>query len=163
MPHLPRLTRELRALLDARRVAALGTIGDDGRPLVSMVPYAVERALGCFVIHVSDLAAHTHNLLARPHVSLLVMQGEVEGEPVHALPRVSFDGTARVPQREGAEWQACRAAYLARFPDAEPMTQFGDFRFVAVEVAGARQVAGFGSARSIDADEVRLALRDGTD
>ena len=47
MPHLPRLTRELRALLDARRVGALGTIGDDGAPLVSMVPFALERQLGC--------------------------------------------------------------------------------------------------------------------
>jgi heme iron utilization protein len=158
MPHVARLTRELRSLLDARRVAALGTIGDDGAPLVSMVPYAIERSRGLLVIHVSDLAAHTHNLGARPRVSLLVMQGEVDGEPVHALPRVTFDGQARVPQPGSGEWQSCRAAYLARFPEAEPMTQFGDFRFVAVEVSGARQVAGFGSARSIAADEVRLAL-----
>jgi hypothetical protein len=38
------------------------------------------------------------------------------------------------------------------------MTQLGDFKFVAIEVHGARQVAGFGSARTIDRDEVRLAL-----
>jgi heme iron utilization protein len=160
MTHLPRLTRELRSLVQARRTAALGTIGEDGAPLVSMVPYAVERQLGCFVIHVSGLAAHTHNLLARPRVSLLVMQAEVAGEPVHALPRATFDGTATVPERDGASWLACRAAYLARFPDAEPMTHFGDFRFVAIAIAGARQVAGFGAARSIGADEVLLALRD---
>lgn len=159
MSHVPRLTRELGALVDSRRVAALGTIGDDGAPLVSMVPYALERQLGCFVIHVSELAAHTHNLRARARVSLLVAQGEAEGQPVHALPRATFDGVARVPTRDGAEWQACRAAYLARFPEAEPMTHFGDFRFVAIEPAGARQVAGFGSARSIGADEVKLALR----
>ena len=159
MPHVPRLTRELRSLVDARRVAALGTIGDDGTPLVSMVPYAVERGGGCFVIHVSALAAHTHNLAARSRVSLLVMQGEAEGEPVHALPRATFDGRARVLEPGGDEWQSCRAAYLARFPEAEPMTSFADFAFFAIEVAGARQVAGFGSARSLGADEVRLALR----
>jgi putative heme iron utilization protein len=158
MPHVPRLTRELRALLDARRVAALGTIGDDGAPLVSMVPYAIARSLRCFVIHVSQLAAHTHNLAARPRVSLLVMQGEVAGDPVHALPRATFDAQVRELQPDSADWQACRGAYLERFPEAEPMTQFGDFRFVAVDVIGARQVAGFGSARSIGADEARLAL-----
>jgi heme iron utilization protein len=158
MTHVPRLTRELRALLDGRRVAALGTINADGSPLVSMVPYAVQPALGCFVIHVSALAAHTGNLLARPTVSLLVMQGEEAGAPVHALPRATFDGTARAMAPDGAEGAACRAAYLARFPEAEPMTHFGDFRFVAIEPSGARQVAGFGSARSISADEVRLAL-----
>jgi heme iron utilization protein len=158
MTHVPRLTRELRALLEARRVAALGTINPDGSPLVSMVPYAVEPALGCFVIHVSGLAAHTANLLARPTMSLLVMQAEVAGESVLALPRATFDGTARAVDPQGADGAACRAAYLARFPEAEPMTHFGDFRFVAIEPSGARQVAGFGSARSISAEEVRLAL-----
>lgn len=62
MSHVPRLTRQLQLLLDGQRVAALGTIADDGAPLVSMVPFAVERALGALVIHVSDLAAHTRHL-----------------------------------------------------------------------------------------------------
>ena len=39
------------------------------------------------------------------------------------------------------------------------MTQLGDFRFVAIELKGARHVAGFGAARSIGVDEVRLALK----
>ena len=38
------------------------------------------------------------------------------------------------------------------------MTQLGDFRFVAIELKAARQVAGFGAARSIDEEEVRQAL-----
>ena len=38
------------------------------------------------------------------------------------------------------------------------MTALGDFSFVAVEVLGARQIAGFGAAHSVDADEVRRAL-----
>ena len=158
MAHLSRLTLQLRALLQAQRVAALGTIVEDGAPLVSMVPFALEPDRGWLVIHVSDLAAHTRNLQARPRVSLLVMQAATPGEPVHALPRVTFDGLARVLPPGGSEWQDCRAAYLARFPEAEPMTQLGDFRFVAIEVQGARQVAGFGAARSIDGDELRLVL-----
>jgi putative heme iron utilization protein len=159
MPHEPRLSRALRLLLQSRRVAALGTINDDGTPFVSMVPYAVEPTLACIVIHVSALAAHTRNLAERPVVSLLVMQGEVLAEPVHALPRVTLDLRATALESGSEPWQACRAAYLRRFPEAEPMTQLPDFRFLALEVKGARQVAGFGAARSIDADEVRQALR----
>jgi len=158
MPHETRLTLELRALLHARRVAVLGTIGDDGNPFVSMVPYAMEPSLGCLVIHVSGLAAHTGNLQARPNVSLLVMQAEVEGEPVHALPRVTLDGRARVLESGTSAWGTCQAAYVKRFPEAQFMTQLGDFRFVAIELNGARQVAGFGAARSIDEEEVRRAL-----
>lgn len=158
MAHVPALTQQLRALLHSQRVAALGTIAVDGAAVVSMVPYAVEPRLGCFVIHVSGLASHTRNLEARPRVSLMVMRCEVAGEPVHDLPRVTFDGLASVLERDGQRWQECRAAYLARFPEAEPMTQLGDFRFVAIEMARARQVAGFGSARTVEHEELRLAL-----
>jgi hypothetical protein len=86
------------------------------------------------------------------------MQSEVVGDPVHAVPRVTFDGVASVPERDGPFWLACRDAYLERFPEARMMTQLGDFKFVAIEVKGARQVAGFGAARSIDEEEARLAL-----
>jgi putative heme iron utilization protein len=158
MLHESRLTLALRALLHARRVAALGTLGEDGNPFVSMVPFAMAPSLGCLVIHVSGLAAHTGNLQARPNVSLLVMQAEVECEPVHALPRVTLDGRARVLEAGTAAWEVCRAVYMKRFPEAEFMAQLGDFRFVAIALNGARQVAGFGAARSLDAQEVRRAL-----
>lgn len=158
MDHVSRLTRQIRELLQSRRVAALGTIGSDGGALVTMVPFAVEPQLRCLVIHVSQLAAHTRNLEARPRVSLLVMQSEVPGEPVHALPRVSIDGLASELEPQSARWLACRTAYLRRFPDAELMAQLPDFKFFAIEALGARQVAGFGTARSIDGEELRLAL-----
>lgn len=156
--HESRLTVLLRELLVSRRVAALGTIGKDGEPFVSMVPYAVEPSMGCLVLHVSGLAAHTGNMQDRPQVSVLVMQSETPGEPVHALARVSLEGTAEALAPQTPAWQTCRAAYLARFPEAEPMTQLGDFLFIAIHINGARQIAGFGAARSIDAAEVRQAL-----
>lgn len=159
MPHEPRLTRDLRTLLNTQRVAALGTLGDDGLPFVSMVPFALEPLGACLVIHVSALAAHTRNVLASPDVSLLVMQAEVAGEPVHALPRVTLIGQAKVLEPDSPEWGPCRAAYLARFPEAEPMTQLGDFMFVAIHLLGARQVAGFGAARSLDAQTLACVLR----
>lgn len=159
MPHEPRLTQDLRALLATQRVAALGTLGEDGLPFVSMVPYALEPHSACVVLHVSALAAHTRNLQATPDVSLLVMQTEIPGEPVHALPRVTLMGQATVLEPGSAAWADGRAAYLARFPEAEPMTQLGDFMFVAIHILGARQVAGFGAARSLDADEVARVLR----
>lgn len=158
MTHESRLTRELRALLQAQRVAALGTLSDDGLPFVSMVPYAIEPVHGCLVIHISALAAHTGYLQARPAVSVLVMQPEAPGQPVHALPRVTLTGQAAMLAPGSAPWTLARAAYLARFPEAEPMTELGDFRFAAITPAGARQIAGFGAARSIGEDEVRQAL-----
>jgi heme iron utilization protein len=158
LPHEPRLITELRALLHASRVAALGTLSDDGAPFVSMVPYAVEAAGGRLVIHVSGLAPHTRNLQARPQVSMLVMQPEVASEPVHALPRVTLECAAMALQPHSPEWQLGRAAYVKRFPEAEYMTQLGDFVFFSLQVRGARQVAGFGAARSVGAEDLRQAL-----
>jgi heme iron utilization protein len=159
MAHESRLSRELRSLLYGQRVAALGTLCANGAPLVSMVPFAVEPGQACVVIHVSSLAAHTGNLQSAPTVSLLVMRAEARDEPVHALPRVTLEGQASVLRPGSAEWQACGAAYLRRFPEAEPMTHLEDFMFVAIHLTAARQVAGFGAARSIDQEELAVLLR----
>lgn len=159
MPHEPRLTQALRALLAAQRVAALGTLADDGQPFVSMVPFAVDPVEACIVIHVSGLAPHTTYLQRHSQVSLMVMEAEVHGAPVHALPRVTLEGRATVLPQGSPAWTHGRAAYLARFPEAQAMTELGDFRFVAIQVAGARQVAGFGAARSLDAHDIAALLR----
>ena len=154
-PHEPRLRRELRALLQSQRVASLGTLTEDATPFVSMVPFALAPSLGGLVIHVSGLAIHTPNLLARPQVALMVMQAEQVGQPVHALPRVSLEGRAQLLEPGSAAALGAREVYLGRFPEAEMMTELPDFRFVLITPLQARQVAGFGAARSLDADELR--------
>ena len=159
MSHLPRLTVELAVLLHTQRVAALGTLDAQGLPFVSMVPYAIAIEPGVLVLHVSGLAAHTGNMERSPAVSALVMRSEVAGEPVHAVQRVTLSARAETLAPEHALYAACRAAYLQRFPEAEPMTELPDFRFVALHLQQARQVAGFGAARSVDFDTLQEALR----
>ncbi len=158
-PHEPRLTQALRTLLATQRVAALATLDEAGKPFVSMVPFAVDAQSGRVILHVSGLAAHTRNLQRSPGVSLLVMQAEEAGEPVHALPRVTLEGDAAVLPAGSADGAAAREAYLARFPEAEPMTALGDFTFVGIAVTGARQVAGFGAARTVEPAEIARILR----
>lgn len=158
MPHEPRLSLDLRVLLTTQRVAALGTLGKDGSPFVSMVPYALLLQSASVVIHVSGLAAHTRKLQTSPVVSLLVMQPELPGQPVHALPRVTLQGRAEVLVKDSTAWTEARAAYLARFPEAEPMTELGDFMFMVIRLLGARQIAGFGAARSLDAEALARIL-----
>lgn len=153
-----RLNQHLRHLLAQRRVAALGTLDDDGAPFVSMVPFAVDAINATLVIHVSLLAPHTRHVLARPCVSLLIMQAEIEDAPVLALPRVTIQGQASALEVSSEPWSDAKRAYLARFPDAEPTTHFGDFRFIGIAVDTARQVSGFGAARSLNATELATVL-----
>lgn len=159
MAHEPRLNRELAQLLGQCRVGALGTTDEQGFPFVSMTPWALEPGSGHLVLHVSGLAAHARHLRLRPEVCLLVVSPEQPAEPVHALHRVSLQGTARFLAPEDADAAACRAAYLSRFPEAEPMTELGDFRFVALHIRSARQVAGFGAARSLDEAQILAVLQ----
>ncbi|MGS5086443.1 HugZ family pyridoxamine 5'-phosphate oxidase [Hydrogenophaga sp. A37] len=152
------LTASLRALLQSRRTAALGSLDASGDVFVSMVPFAIDTEAHELILHVSALAAHTGNMQRTPRVSLLVCAPEVADEPVHALPRVTLDALARTAVPDTDEALEARRTYLQRFPEAEPMTALGDFRFVRLQLLGARQVAGFGAARSLPADEIRRAL-----
>ncbi|QTD44082.1 pyridoxamine 5'-phosphate oxidase family protein [Ottowia testudinis] len=157
-PHLSRLDHALHALLHERRHAALGTLDAGGRPFVSMVPYAIDAAAPCLVLHVSGLAAHTAHMATDARVSLLVTAADAPDQPVHDLARVTLQALAHAPARGSAAWASARTAYLARFPDAEPMTELPDFRFVTLEPTAARQVAGFGAARAVPADELTRIL-----
>lgn len=157
------LTPALRALLARRRTAALGTVDGSGAAFVSMVPFAIDPASASLVIHISALAAHSQNLQARPNASLMVADGEVAGEPVHALARVSIEVVATWAEPQSTLAAQCRAAYLTRFPEAEPMTALGDFRFVRLSPQAARQIAGFGAARSLSIDELARAISQMTD
>ena len=148
----------LARLVRSRTVAALGTL-NAGAPFVSMVPFAVLPTGDAFVIHVSRLAMHTKDMREDPRVSLLVMQAEGEGVAPQALARVTILGEAREMEKGSEEERACREVYLARFPEAEPLTGFGDFSFFAIRPARARFVAGFAQAMSVTAETLAQALR----
>ena len=68
----PTYAQTLRELLRTQQVAGLGTLHQD-QPYVSMVPFALLPGGSGFVIHVSQLAAHTKDMLSSPQVSLLVV------------------------------------------------------------------------------------------
>lgn len=148
--HRSRLDLALLDLLAGRSTAALGTLQPDGAPFVSMVPYALHPARPGLILHVSALAAHRRQMEADPRVSLLVCAADSDPGPVQALGRVTLAGSASTLVPDSPAWQACRHAYLARFPQAEPITELPDFAFVLVELREARQIAGFGAARSLD-------------
>ena len=58
MAHHPRPTSATHLLLQAQRVAALGTLADSGAPMVSMVPFAVEARTACLADAATDMEAN---------------------------------------------------------------------------------------------------------
>lgn len=154
--------RALRALLNTRTVGALGTL-HGGEPAVSMVPFVLPAGSTRLFIHVSALAPHTRDMQAHPRVGLLVMAEPGAGVSPQALPRVALQADAVFLPRDfpenGAEHDAGRAAYLARFPDAATTFELGDFSLVALQPVSARLVAGFGRAHTLVGETLTAWLR----
>src|SRR6185369_3094316 len=132
----------LARLFDTQRIAALGTL-HAGEPFVSMVPFALLPAC-TLVIHVSILASHTTNMLAEPHVSLMVAAPDTSTSTPQALARVSIQGSAEQYQASSTGLPIAREAYLSRFPNVTETVGLHDFSFFAVRPRSARFIAGFG-------------------
>ncbi len=143
----PEHSRSLKELLQRQDVAALATL-HKGEPAVSMVPYAL-LADGSLVIHVSQLATHTKDMQEHAGVGLLVLGERTAGMLAQEQPRAAFHGEARRCPPEAPDYVAARTAYLARFPDSEPMFGFGDFSLFVIQPGGVRYVAGFAQAFSV--------------
>ena len=159
------LKQSLRVLVRRGAIAALGTL-HQGEPAISMVPYVLFGDSCSFLIHVSTLSGHTLDMLEHPRVSLMVAASEQtldeNGEPTapQALPRVIANGAAKQIPRPGEEYATGRAAYLRRFPQTGQIFELADFSLFLVTVQSARYIAGFGKARSLDADSWRQIFRE---
>jgi len=79
-----------RELLVQTRAAALGSINSDGSPLVTLVAVATTED-GAPLLLLSQIAAHTQNLLREPRVSLLIEGTSDDDDPMTA-PRLSLNG-----------------------------------------------------------------------
>jgi hypothetical protein len=154
------LGAQLARLVRKRRTAALGTLRA-GAPFVSMVPYALAPDGAGFIVHVSELSAHTKDMLADAHVGLMIAGSEDGDESPLALARVSVQGLAQRIASGAPERAGLKAAYLARFPDAEPMFGFADFALFLIRPESARFVAGFGQAHSLSGASMMRLLQQG--
>jgi putative heme iron utilization protein len=141
-------SQTLRDLLRAQEVAALGTL-HKGQPYVSMVPFAVLPDSARFIIHVSQLAAHTKDMQTHPGVSLLVTAPPTPDVMAQELARITIQGEAVQLTSGTPEHAVAKTAYLARFPQSEPMFGFADFSLFAIVPTSIRFVGGFAQATTI--------------
>ena len=153
----PAHAHPLRDLLRAQPVASLGTL-HEGRPYVSMVPFAMLPGHAHFVIHVSQLAAHTRDMLASPQVSLLVIAPPAPGVIPQELARVTIQGEAAQLARGTPGHDAAKAAYLARFPDSAQTFGFADFSLFAIAPTSIRFVGGFARATTLTPETLARVL-----
>jgi heme iron utilization protein len=70
-----------------------------------------------------------------------------------------LQGEAQPCAVDGADYAAARQAYLARFPDSEPMFGFGDFSLFLITARSVRFVAGFAQAWSMTGADYAVLMR----
>lgn len=145
----------VRRLLLAQRWAALATLGEDRKPGVAYVAYVPEQDFGGFLLHISRLAVHTRNLLARPAVALAISEADNgQGDP-QLLARITIQGDATEIQRGTPDFLASRERYLAKLPQAEQLFGFEDFVLVRLHPQQARYVGGFAQAFRLGPEQLR--------
>lgn len=156
----PACARTLRELLRTQQAASLGTL-HKGQPYVSMVPFAILPGGSGLVIHVSELATHTRDMLLSPQVSLLVVAPPTPELPAQALARVTIQGEAVQYVESTRGYAEAKAAYLARFPQSAPMFAFADFSLFAIIPRSIRFVGGFAQATTISPEVFAELLNEG--
>jgi putative heme iron utilization protein len=148
----------IRMLLEAQRVASLGTL-HAGEPYVSMVPFALAPGAIDFIIHVSALAAHTKDMLADARVSLLVMAPPAPEVLTQALARLTIQGDAKQQLPSSTGHGAMKEAYLSRFPQSAQMFELADFSIFSIRARSIRFVGGFAQAKTLTPEGLAEILR----
>jgi len=159
MTDIQRFDAVLEALLFGQRIATMATVDEEGMPHASMVPFAIDPVRGTLLIHISGMSPHFAYLRNKPHASLLIAEAETAGAEVHALPRMSVQGTASFVSRDQSSYANAREAYLRRFPEVAFMTDLPDFSFVEISPVAGRVIAGFGAAKKLDQVRIVAALQ----
>jgi putative heme iron utilization protein len=148
----------LRRLLSGRRTLALALVAD-GEPIVGLLPFAVDLAgAPALLVHASQLARHARGLREGARFDALVADVDDPAVDPLAVPRATLRGRVAVPADGSALHGAARAAYVGRFPSAEPLMDFGDFSLFRLEIEGGRLVAGFAAATDLAPSDVVQAL-----
>jgi len=122
-----------------------------------LVLYARATDLTEYILHLSRLAIHTRCLQADPRAALLLTEADSgQGNP-QTLARLSLQGTAAALPKASPEHAAAQARYLAKYPQAAPIFDLGDFDLYRFTVTEGRFISAFGRIFDLTPDDMRRA------
>ncbi|MGE3840500.1 MAG: hypothetical protein AB7I50_02820 [Vicinamibacterales bacterium] len=146
----PDQLQELRALLDRRRVLSLAVVADS-QPVIGLLPFACMPDYRALVVHASRLARHTRGLTPGSSFDVLIHEPE-DGADAMQVKRVTLRGVVGPVERDSGAYAVVRQRFLERFPEAESITELGDFSFYVLLIHAGRLVTGFAGAANVTQD-----------
>jgi heme iron utilization protein len=154
----PTFAERARTLIYLSRIGTLSTLSrkQPGFPFGSVMPFGLDNQ-GRPIFLISTMAMHTQNLQDDSRASLLVTQGDTDGEPLGAS-RVTLVGNVLpVPNAESSE---VRKLYLERHANSKYWVDFEDFSFYRMDVLDAYYVGGFGVMGWVSATDFQSSQPD---
>lgn len=143
-------------LLREQKSALLATVNEDGSPLASYAPFAVDEDKH-FYLFVSTLSQHTANLARSGRASLLLIADEAHSPQIFARERLTFQCAATEIARDDEAWPAAAALYTARFGSMfQLLRSLADFRMVRLTPQQGQLVVGFGQAYALGGEKLEV-------
>lgn len=154
-PSLGEIQEEARSFHRAFQSVLMATVAEDGRPHASYAPY-VEGNEGCFHVFLSELAAHTRNLIQDQRVSLLFIEEESGMKQVFARKRVTYEGSAREVPRDDPNFDSLLDRMAERHgPIVGMLRNLRDFHLFRITPEKAIYVRGFGEAFTLEGADLQ--------
>ena len=150
----------IRALLDEQRVLALA-VDIGGLPYAGLLPFAVLPDRSGLLVNASKLARHSQGLSAGARAGVLIHEQDGPDKNPMQIERLTFECTVHPFERDSAEWEANRDAFLEKFPKSRLTFKMRDFTLYRLEFQQGLYVAGFGQA--IDIEPAHIAELAGSD
>jgi len=150
MPDIDNTEIEKQAEILAQKFETLqlATISNDGFPEISYAPFIAHN--DCFYIFISELAAHTRNLLKQPIASVMLIEDEPAADNAFARKRLTYRCQARQVIRETPEFAEQANKMEQRFGAMiKLLTQLNDFHLFELKPVSGQYVAGFGKTYEI--------------
>lgn len=149
-------SRHFHDLSLSNQTLILSTVSTEGEPESSYAPYVRDQQ-GVFYIFVSEMAAHTNNMLNHRFVSIMFIGSEQETQNLFARERIIFKCSVDEIQPENKYYAQQLKAMKEKFGETVALlTSLSDFHLLALTPVNGRYIAGFGQAFSINIKENTL-------
>ena len=146
------LADEYRHFLAGRRSVQLATVGTEQAPLASYAPCVIDPERRVYIM-LSELSAHTQNILQHSSVSALFIEDESEAKNMFARHRVTFACDAAEINRGCDTWERIIADFRTQFGDiVDTLCSLSDFHLFQLTPRSGVFVKGFGKAYTLHGD-----------
>jgi len=144
-PGLTEILREARQFHEAYDSLLMATARQN-EPVATYAPY-VRDDHSRFYVYVSELSAHTRNLMNNPRASLLFIEDESRAQHLFGRKRVTYTCQAEPVSRDSEEF----ASIMDRFKDKhgkfmDMLRELRDFHLIRLIPEHANYVRGFAQA-----------------